>query len=224
MKTKSFQEYLEKRLDHGEILQIKREAYMELIKDSEALTTLRESLLFLHVAELRALATQLGIPETGNKRVLIMRVLHFLATGEIITQPPYPKASCAPRGKQHSLESNALMLKGAYKNDLKTRLFFKKLIGKHFHFTAFGIDWLEERWQAGNPPTYAEFAIMWQGEYERRKAHPTAPKEEWAYINFVQAYLQLHPDTTQKNILATWQTERQKHKQRVDMVIKKLLV
>lgn len=192
---------------------------MTPINDSKTLNTLRESLLFLHVAELRALATQLGIPETGNKRVLIMRVLHFLTTGEIITQPPYPKASCAPRGKQHSLESNALMLKGAYKNDLNTRLFFKKLIGEHFHFTAFGIDWLEECWQAGNPPSYAEFASMWQHEYERRKRNPAAPKEEWAYINFTQHYLLQNPQASLSAIRNAWQKKREEEKAQVLSII-----
>ncbi len=62
-----------------------------------------------------------------------------------------------------------MILKGSYKNDLKTRLFFKNIVGDHFHFTAFGIDWINEKWMEGNPPTYRDYATMWQSEVDRRK-------------------------------------------------------
>lgn len=192
---------------------------MKPIKDSPTLTALHHSLLFLHVEELRELATQLNIPARGKKIILITRIIHFLTTGEIITQPPYPKFSCPQRGSVYPLVPTTLMLKGAYKNDLETRLFFKKLIGEHFHFTAFGIDWLEEQWRAGNPPTYEAFARMWQDEYKRRKVNPAAPKEEWAYINFTQRYLVDNPDATPQAIRAAWKQERLKHKKLVDAFI-----
>lgn len=62
-------------------------------------------------------------------------------------------------------------------------MFLKKLIGDYFHFTAFGVDWVDERWMDGNPPTYQEFVDMWRAEYKRRQETPANPKEEWAYIN-----------------------------------------
>ena len=110
------------------------------------------------------------------------------------------------------LDKETLMLKGAYKNDLKTRLFFKQLIGEYFHFTAFGIDWLNDRWMEGKPPTYQEFAEMWHKEYEKRKKTPVPPKEEWAYINFVQNSLSISPTASQESINHAWECERQKQK------------
>ena len=104
------------------------------------------------------------------------------------------------------------MLKGNYKNDLKTRLFFKKIIGEHFHFTAFGIDWLNERWMLGNPPTYQEFADMWEDEYRKRQKTPASAKEEWAYIRFVQGYLIHSPESSRDALNTAWENERQRHK------------
>lgn len=178
----------------------------------DQLRNFKESLLFLHVEELKSLATELSLVEKGNKIALIQRILHFFETGEKLTNPQFPKKSCAAKGQVYSLTKDTLMLKGAYKNDLKTRLFFKQLIGEYFHFTAFGIDWLNERWMEGNPPTYQQFAEMWEEEYRKRKEIPHAPKEEWAYINFVQKFTLSNPTASREMINSAWECERQKHK------------
>lgn len=179
-------------------------------------TELKNSLLFLHVGELKELAAKLSLVDKGNKRAIIMRILHFVATGQKLTAPKYPTTSCAKRGQVYPLHPNTLMLKGAYKNDLKTRLFFKQLVGDHFHFTAFGIDWLQDRWMDGNPPTYQEFAKMWQEEHAKRETHPAAPKEEWAYINFVKKYLARSPGVSRERMNHAWECERHKHKAKVE--------
>ncbi|OJU82504.1 MAG: hypothetical protein BGO10_10185 [Chlamydia sp. 32-24] len=174
--------------------------------------SLKECLLLFHVAELKELASCLCLHVKGTKMALVHRILHFLETGEKISISTLPSISRAIRGKSYLLSENELMLKGSYKNDLKTRLFFKQLIGDHFHFTAFGIDWLNERWIEGKPPTYLEFAKMWQSEYERRKITSVEPKEEWAYINFVQKSLQDNPKISKEKINQLWEKERQKCK------------
>ncbi len=186
-------------------------------------TNLRKSLMFYHVKELRELAVRLSLVDRGNKKMIILRICHFLSTGEKLAVPKFPKESCAQRGKTYHLEQNALMLKGAYKNDLKTREFFKSFIGPHFHFTAFGIDWLNEKWLEGNPPTYLEFANMWEDEYRRRKENPASPKEEWAYINFVKKFLEVSPEATQSNIHKAWQKEREKQKAKANQLIENFL-
>ncbi len=177
--------------------------------------SIKESLLFFHVSELKDLALKLSLTEKGTKMTLIMRILHFLETGQKLTLPKFPTSSCAKRGQNYPLGEKELMLKGAYKNDLKTRLFFKQFIGEYFHFTAFGIDWLNERWMKGNPPTYQEFSKMWQTEYQKRKEAPAAPKKEWAYIRFVQKFLLSSPTARRENIYQAWESERQKHKTHV---------
>lgn len=182
----------------------------------QRMKVLKDSLIFLHVGELKEVAVRLSLLDKGNKMTIVMRILHFFETGNKLTIPKFPEKSCFKQGKTYSIGENELMLKGAYKNDLQTRLFFKQLIGDHFHFTAFGIDWLNEKWMEGNPPTYLEFAKMWQEEYQKRKEMPAPPKEEWAYINFVRKFLLTTPTATRESINHAWEYERQMHKTKVD--------
>jgi len=165
--------------------------------------------------ELKLLAAELTLVDTGKKGQLIARILHFIDTGQKLTLPKFPTVSCAKRGVVYPLKPSALMLKGAYKNDLKTRLFFKKLIGEHFHFTAFGIDWLNERWMKGDPPCYQAFADMWIQETKRRAQTPASPKEEWAYIRFVQHFMEHAPGSSRDVVLQAWENERVQHKKTV---------
>ena len=180
---------------------------------------IQTSLLYFHVGELRELATRLSLVEKGDKKSLILRIVHFLETGERLSVPKFPAASRAKRGVAYPLEREGLMMKGAYKNDLKTRLFFKQLIGPHFHFTAYGIDWLNAQWLEGKPPTYGEFVEMWQAEHEQRKKEPAPPKKEWAYINFVQGYVVKAPHANREEVNRAWQAERERHKAKVMEVI-----
>jgi hypothetical protein len=172
------------------------------------------------VSELRIQCEHLKLSIKGKKKDLINRVIHFVKTSERIELAKYPAYSIAQDKNNNVISINALMLKGAYKNDLKTRIFFKEIIGQHFHFTAFGVDWLESRWMKGSPPTYQEFADMWVKEYQLRKTYGSAPKAEWAYINFVKKYLNENPKASRNKILDHWEAERTKHKGLVDKFFK----
>jgi hypothetical protein len=187
----------------------------------QEISILKEALLFFHVKELRDLALTLGLSAKDNKGALVEGIIHFVATGKILPPTKIPKASCAKRGKKYFIKENALILKGAYKNDLATRTFFKNLIGPHFHFTAFGIDWINERWLAGNPPTYKEFAKMWQREHEHRSKYGSAPKQEWAYIRFTQALLAANPSASKEALLTAWEAERIQQQKVAYAILKK---
>lgn len=184
---------------------------------------LQNSLCYLHVSELKNYCEKLNLSIKGKKLDLINRIMHFVQTGEKIDLAEYPESSMSKGQKNIRLTLDALMLKGAYKNDLKTRLFFKTIIGAHFHFTAFGIDWLESRWFSGNPPTYKEFVDMWSREYEFRKLHSSKPKEEWAYINFVKKILQSKPNLTRNEILNQWNSKRVQEKDLVDKILNQII-
>ncbi len=181
---------------------------------------LHASLHYLHVSELKTCCENLNLSAKGKKIYFINRIMHFLKTGEKINLSGYPAISVSKKRNNVVLSPDTLMLKGTYKNDLKTRLFFKELIGQHFHFTAFGIDWLESRWMEGNPPTYQDFADMWSKEYKFRKTYGSAPKAEWAYINFVKMYLNDNPNASRNEILSSWEFERTKNKELVDKFFK----
>ncbi len=174
------------------------------------------------MSELKDLSRLLALVDKGAKMAMIMRIIHFLHTGQKLITPKIPDASLAKRGEIYSLSPTTLMLKGSYKNDLKTRLFFKRLVGDHFHFTAFGIDWLNDRWMEGKPPTYHEFAKMWQEEYKKRQSMPVAPKEEWAYINFVQTFIKSSPQASRESVNIAWECERQTHKAHMAAWLKKM--
>lgn len=182
--------------------------------------SLKTSLNFFYVSELKNLCDKLSLSSKGKKRELISRIVLFVETGERSVNLKFPKVSCAKRAQGYELSENSLMLKSAYKNDLKTRMFFKKLIGDYFHFTAFGIDWLNDRWMEGNPPTYQEFSLMWKDEYRRRKANPASPKDEWAYIIFTKEYIKKYLGSSREDINASWEEERQKNKKHVERILK----
>lgn len=109
------------------------------------------SLHYLHVSELKTCCENFNLSVKGKKLDLINGIIHFLQTGEKLNLRKYPSISLTKNKDTCILKPDALMLKGAYKNDLKTRLFFKGIIGEHFHFTAFGVDWLENRWMETHP-------------------------------------------------------------------------
>lgn len=196
-----------------------------LIPKSEQ-EALSEALLFAKMAELQEMCALIYLPHAGTKNQLIDRIITFIDTGTILQPPRIPDISRAKAHAPQSLAPHALMLYGSYKNDLKTRTFFKQLIGPHFHFTAFGIDWLNDRWMAGAPPTYQEFADYWSAENDRRKKDPEDPKKEWRYIRFVQAMNTTHPDASSKEIMDAWKNEQANqaaHARRVIESLRKLI-
>ncbi len=162
----------------------------------------------LKMNELRSLCEYLGIPKTGKKGFLIDLIKQYLLTGEVLKPTLIPNISRAPKGMHSELRSDALILYGLYKNDLRTRLFMKTLVGKHFHFTAFGQDWIRERWEKGKPPTYQEFADMWQAEYLAGKNKKRSPKKEWAFLNFGLAYHNAHPEASKQEIMELWKAKQ----------------
>ncbi len=183
------------------------------------LSKLQNSMNFLHVGELKTYCEKFGLSLKGKKFLLIYRIIHFLKTGEKLEIAKYPAPSISKSNKDYTPKPRDLILKGLYKNDLKTRLFFKSIIGQHFHFTAFGVDWLEQRWMDGKPPTYQEFADMWSKEYALRRTNGSSPKAEWAYITFVKNYLNSHPQASRSELLREWETERLRNRALVDKIL-----
>ncbi len=184
---------------------------------------LSKSILFFNMQELRRMCEGLQLPSKGKKMALITRIMTFIETGKIVLEQEIPAISRIKEGQKIPLESQAKILFGSFKNDAATRAFFKKLIGEHFHYTAFGVDWISERWFAGNPPTYKEFAIFWQQEYEARKKTKIPPKKEWALLNFVAAYLKKFPTAEREEVVTAWKQERAQQVERGMVLLRKIL-
>lgn len=180
---------------------------------------LSDAIYYLKVGELKKNCERLDLSLSGSKGDLITKILAFVKDGTRVPDPVIPNKSLAKNYPPQPLKSNALMLSGGYKNDAKTRAFFKTLIGPHFHYTAFGVDWLDERWLQGKPPTYQEYADMWVAETARRKGKKPEPKQEWAYINFLQRAEKEMPKATKDELMKVWKKLREEKVQ----LVKKLL-
>ncbi|MCL4229341.1 hypothetical protein KJZ61_01475 [Candidatus Dependentiae bacterium] len=165
---------------------------------------LHDALYYMKMNELRKACLILSLPHAGKKIELINRIMTFIQTGNIRLLPVVPEQSKAKNYPTQPLRPDSLMLYGAYRNDAKTRAFFKQLIGPHFHFTAFGIDWLNEQWLKAKPPTYREFAHYWTTETENRKRAKPQPKDEWMFINFVQHMNRECPSISKGDLMAAW--------------------
>ena len=142
-----------------------------------------------------------------------------MKTGKVVSSLKIPENSTAKKLQSYPLKPESYILYGSYKNNSVTREFFKSIIGKHFHFTAFGMDWINQRWMEDNPPTYQEFALFWQDEYERRKIKKMPAKKEWAYISFVQDYITKYPHASRNKIMDAWKKERIKHLKCVEKIL-----
>lgn len=167
-----------------------------------------DALHYMNISELRNSCRQLALPDAGNKGELIERIMSYIQSGVVVAKKEFPAVSRTKSYPPQSLSPQSLILHGAYKNDAQTRALFKSLVGNHFHFTAFGIDWLNERWLTGNPPTYQEFADYWIQETDRRKHQKAQPKKEWAYINFLQQAIQTHPNASKDALMEIWKRIR----------------
>lgn len=176
---------------------------------NEKLDQIYEALVYLKMQELRDLLIHLSLPSKGKKNLLIKRIFCFMKTGEIIETPLIPKSAHAPKRYKRKLAPEEPIYYKSYKSDLESRLFFKQLIGEHFHFTAFGNDWLTEKWLRGQTPTYQEYADFWQFEMTKRANSPADPKKEWAYLNFCQHYLKQYPNASRTEMVKAWETKRQ---------------
>jgi len=185
------------------------------------LVMLEHSIFFLKVGELKKLCERFDLPFNATKKILINRILIFLKTGSRIKEREIPE-NVKGKGRVLPLVPSMKIMFGSYKNDLVTRVFMKKLVGDHFHFTAFGIDWIRDEWLAGKIPTYGEFAKLWKKEYECRKNTKNEPKKEWALTCFALDFRQKHPKATRRQVIFAWAIERSKQVDVVMNIIKKL--
>lgn len=181
-----------------------------------------EALYYMKMAELKSFCQKHAIPLQGKKGEILSRLKNYLLTGKINQPKSLPDISKAKPKKLYPLAINTKILKGAYKNDLTTRNFFKKLIGEHFHFTSFGQDWILNRWREGKPPTYGQFAKYWQKEFLQRQNSEVNPKQEWAYLNFIRQYKKQTPHLSKRNISLAWKKTQQTKAKIAEAILSKI--
>lgn len=173
-----------------------------------------ESINYVDVHKLKDFLKKHNLSVKGKKGDIVERIKIYVLTGKKIDIPPIPEISKGIN-KNIELTPNTKILYGEYKNDLKTKLFMKTLVGEHFHFSAYGQDWMMQKWRQGNPPTYQEFANFWQQQYILDKKTKANPKAEWALLNFIQRYLDEHPKANRTKIMEEWKKEKSKREKYV---------
>jgi hypothetical protein len=184
---------------------------------------LNDALHYMNMKELREECEFLGLKPKGKKTSLIQSLFGFALHGIAPTFKGIPAKCRAKPGTQYPIAMDGLILKGSYKCDSATRAFFKSVIGPHFHFTAFGIDWINAQWLNGKTPTYGEFAKMWSKESLRRKTQPARPKKEWAYLTFLQNAKKDYPRATRSQVLKLWKKEREAQVKLAHSLLRKCL-
>ena len=150
---------------------------------------LDEAIYFLKVPELRALSERAGLPVAGNKQALIDGLLS-LANGNprARTSAPTELSPTEARHLRSSYPADTHLVPGHYANNRVHRERFEALIGPHFSYTIYGMDWIRAQWAGGTCPTYAAFAAYWQAEFERRRAGGTfASKRTLQRVRFFRA-------------------------------------
>ncbi len=187
--------------------------------DETKKTTLHQALFYANVAELKNICKKLNIQPHGEKIDLIENVYQFITTGKTTKPPIIPNISKAQPKTLYPLHPETLILYGAFKNDLTTRNFFKQLIGSHFHYTAFGIDWIKAHWLAGTPQTYQQFAIYWQQEFEHRQTEKARMKPEWAYLNFLDRYQKKQPHALKSEGILAWKKYREEQVKIIENIL-----
>ena len=111
--------------------------------------------------DLVAFARRLGVATKGYKPELVARIERRLrGLPEANETPKRPKPG---RDSEKSLTLETPVVN--YKSDAKTRAFFEKMIGPHFHFTYH----LNQYRLHNRGLTYGDLVDEWIAEHERRK-------------------------------------------------------
>jgi len=125
---------------------------------------LKEALYFLKKEELSLILSKASQETMGCKQDLIDRV-----EGLFSTVPQKEKQTAASSRLKSNTQNSHLISPKTYTNGQKSRQIFLKLIGPHFKFTTYGMDWIKKQWALGKEPSYRDFAEYWQKEFQRRQ-------------------------------------------------------
>ena len=133
--------------------------------------------------DLIAFARQLGLPTHGYKPELSSRILAHLTSGTDFSEINKPPIK-APRDSVAPLRRDSPVIN--YKNDRKTREFFKSQIGPDFHFTYH----VNQYRLANDGLTYGDLIDEWVAERDRRENKSYTPKiaDHGEYNQFIRDY------------------------------------
>ncbi|MET9687029.1 DUF6434 domain-containing protein [Streptomyces sp. NPDC006514] len=154
------------------------------------------------LAELSALAREMGIPAGGGKAAVTARLAAAL---DGLPAPAAPAAP-APRRAGRQLTApvtGATVIPPGQRCSQVLRAYFVREIGPGFHFDAFMRDYVAEH--AGH--TLAEAVAHWHAT-RARAAEPQEVGAQFEFNRFLRAWHAGHPDGARAEALAAWQDHR----------------
>ena len=134
------------------------------------LKRLESAIYFLKVTELKQICEKFNQCNRGSKQDLINTLLAY-ARGDknYSTNKQLSEAEKTLRANADRYDSSVYIVPGVYTNNKVSRTVLIDLIGRHFTFTSYGMNWIKAQWHSGHCPSYLEFADYWQAEYQKRK-------------------------------------------------------
>ncbi|NGX31551.1 MAG: hypothetical protein K940chlam8_00924 [Chlamydiae bacterium] len=150
-------------------------------------------------SELVAFCRQNNLAQNGLKQALTKRIYIFLSTGK----KTFLKAkSCTFRDSDLPLQKTTYIKN--YVNDLKTRMFFKKHLGSHFHFTVHLMRFIKEN--VGEKLTYGDLIEEWKKEHKRKKDpnHKRPISKSCEYNQFFRDFFSKEKGRSRKDAIQAW--------------------
>ncbi|GAA0778579.1 hypothetical protein E1180_19815 [Roseibium denhamense] len=134
------------------------------------LETLEKAIYFLKVPELKELLAEAGFPPLGSKQEMVTALLAAVR-GDLKAgaTAKMSEAEKALRKSASNYDAKTQIVPGVFTNNQAHRMILRGLIGSHFAYTTYGMDWIKAKWHEGICPSFEDFAAYWQGEYERRQ-------------------------------------------------------
>lgn len=178
--------------------------------DSELRRQFTESIYYLKVSELQEACGVLGLPASGAKGALIERVLNHVGIESESSRAISAGREARFPKYRGPLSPSSHILPGYFTNGSTTRARMKQLVGSHFSFTNYGMEWIREQWLSQRYPTFRQYADYWQTEYERRQnggAFESLPTN--ARVLFFRD--QKGSGMSKNELDAAWKTERERH-------------
>lgn len=186
----------------------------------EALET---AIYFLKVPELKALIAEANLTGGSSKQAMINELLAF-ARGESYDhaqdKPQHTMRELKEMGKQYDPEQ--YIVPGVYTNSSHYRARFQEMIGSHFSYTVYGMDWIKAQWQSGSCPTFESFAVYWQQEYERRQQ--TDDFKSPRTLQRVNFFRKMKGQNLSKTALEkAWYDERQRQAELAQRILREVI-
>ena len=148
--------------------------------------------------ELKDFCRREGLKVSGNKQDLEKRIVHYLKTGDELTEPVFNKKSC----KTLSEISLDTKLGENFKCSEDKREFFKNEIGNSFKFNV-----KFQKWLKANPDKTYRDAIDAYHEIQNSK-EKTEIGKQFQYNQYIRDFFEDNKDKSLEDAIACWKYKK----------------